>query len=438
MSNKLTYEQKLHMSLSRFLPPKLVKKIKKLTEKDTYYNPNIVVYSANGWRIGTHGDKTQIHVAYIVEEPNTGFINKGPKGVNKNLIEGLYISENCITIKKNTFENYKNIRYVKFVKPPPVLIGNVILNFRVSNKPKLKIIEDSVFKNCAKLTDFPFERCIELETIGTFTLQHSHGDSFFSCPLNKVLTFPKSIKKIAQQSFGNSNIKELFFHQDTILDDSTATGALSGMCEDIHIDRITGPKEVIGYVGSEMALISDPQQTNKKTILTYNTPFTFKVYGRDSKSFEITDIKFKNIDGYLLYEGEFELYKYLSKHPKTLKLGEPGDYVLVGKVNNTDFKPYHSKFKGALGDTVVFGDLINVTSFANVDISTLSVRYVDEPGYGKKKKNGTYYSIVQNSYVPNKGMIIQDGKPIGVLGKIKKKSKKKKQGKNGKKSKRRK
>jgi len=433
MSNELTYEQKVRMSLSRFLPPKLVKQIETMVENDTYYNPNIVIYDSNGRRIGDHGDNTKTHVAYI-EEDHNGNINKGPRDVNKNLIEGLYISENCITIKKKTFENYKNIRYVKFVKPPPVLIGNVILNFRVSNKPKLKIIEGSVFASCAKLTDFPFEKCINLETIGTFTLQHSDGESFYSCPLNKVLTFPKSIKKIAQQSFEHSNIKELFFHQDTILDDSIAVGALSGMCEEIHIDSITGPKEVIGYVGSEMSFLSKRRQTK----LTYNTPFTFKVYGRDSKSFEITDIKFKNIDGYLFSEGEFELYKYLSKHPKTLKLGDPGDYVLVGKVNNTDFKPYGSKINFKLGDIVVFGDLINVTSFANVDISTLSVRYVDEPGYGKKKKNGTYYSIVQNSYVPNKGMIIQDGKPIGVLGKSKKKKKGKGKGKNGKKSKRRK
>ena len=148
----------------------------------------------------------------------------------------------------------------------------------------------------------------------------------------------------------------------------------------MELYKFTGPPQIIAQ--------DITYNCNK---VSYNTPFTFKVRRRDSTKEIITNIKFENLPKYELDNDEFKLYEYLARHPKTLRLGDPGEYVLVGKVNTLEFNP-----SAKIGDTVIFGDKIYRSAFANVDISKLEVRYVDEPYTGNTKPDGSYYSIVHD------------------------------------------
>lgn len=370
---------------------------------------NTVVYNINGGIInGDVYNKNKKHVAYIETHtfaPQTRHIFTGPNDIDdidyaegqpKDLIEGLLIPDNCTRIKKNAFEGFNNLKFVIFVEPINIEDINKI-KFKKSTNPQLRIIEDSAFSMCTSLIDFPFELCHNLSSIG---YQDGDGESFAKCPLQKTIVLPKNIKETGPNTFDNTHTKEIIFHPETILETGTK---LLDMCQNIQLNKLVGPPHIL-------AQHDILQSCNRFDI---NSPFKITVHKRDSNKEIVKDVffNFKRTELSSLKDGDFDFYEYLAKHDKLKRFGNVGDYILIGKVGDTVFKPSDRDLNLKIGDTVVYGDEIDNFAFGNVDPNSLQLRYVDESG-GSNEGTG----IVNDLYVPNKGGIIQNGKLYIALG----------------------
>ena len=157
----------------------------------------------------TNGEKKILILEDIINENHINTITSN----NKTLLQGVYISNNCISIDVNTFKDCTNLELVSYINNNNSLLENInsgafqncskLSNFLLFDfSSNLQNIGNNAFKDCINLYEINLHKCNSLQTLGSYVFDNC--SKILTVILSSSITF-------GDFCFANSGLVNIFF-----------------------------------------------------------------------------------------------------------------------------------------------------------------------------------------------------------------------------------